>query len=160
MDCPCGKVQYEISPGAGASAAVLSSMDGWTDELEVTVGGDLLAVVEVGTPELTTIAITCGTYRAFPPGVPRTSTAACECEPGRFGLSCEPCPASTYKSEVGNNLAGCTRCPDGRMTVGEGETDESACQCFAGEVMENGECLACPPGHGERSRLQLHFKRQ
>merc|ERR1719399_136644 len=124
-------------------------MEGWSDELgEIQVGGQTLLVAgPAAAPQVVTLAITCGRHEAFPPGVPRTSSAVCECEPGRtrVGRSCEFCQEGTYKPGVGDRA--CTFCSLGRSTRSEGATEEAACMCPPGQVMEAGVCELCPPGY-------------
>ena len=70
----------------------------------VKMGRGTRLVAEAAVPQIAILEITCDRHEAFPPGVPRTSTAACECNPGRtkVGRSCEICEQGTYKRGVGN----------------------------------------------------------
>ena len=57
------------------------------------------------------MAIVCDEFHAFPPGVPQTSKAVCECEPGRSkdGQDCKVCQKGSFKASVGNGM--CTAAP-------------------------------------------------
>jgi alpha-tubulin suppressor-like RCC1 family protein len=70
----------------------------------------------------------------------------CRCTPGysfqNSTLTCEPCPAGTYKPETGN--VPCTPCPDARMSSWPGSSDVSSCLCLQGFVELAGNCEACP----------------
>ena len=49
------------------------------------------------------------------------------CEPGKYrvGSACVECATGYYKSEAGNE--GCTMCPTGKTTAGQGTTREDDC---------------------------------
>ena len=69
-------------------------------------------VVEEDAPAtVATVIIHCDEFKAFPPGVPRTSRDVCECEPGntKLGAECVPCSPGLWKQIIGDGQ--CINCP-------------------------------------------------
>ena len=80
----------------------------------------------------------------------RSSSTSCSCLAGYFGtvghLSCQACPADTYKASSGNGACTlCTRCSANTTTAGlAGQSTASSCVCLPGYYGLQSVCSMCP----------------
>ena len=65
-------------------------------------------------------------------------------------LACRACPQNTYNPDEGATaFAQCRSCPDGAVTVGNGQTSSDACKCNERTYLASGStvtCANCPSG--------------
>merc|ERR1719506_2551346 len=138
-----GTLAYTVTPDPALLPALLDkTRDGsWLDE--VIVDG---VVVEEDAPATEgTVIISCDEFKAFPPGVPRTSRAVCECIPGRtkLGSECVPCSPGLWKQIIGDGQ--CINCAlVGGTTASVGGAVE--CSCTENHALQPGSqlCDRCP----------------
>ena len=134
---------YSVTPDPAILPSLLDkTRDGtWLDE--VIVDG---VVVEEDAPAAeATVIIQCDEFKAFPPGVPRTSRDVCECTPGRtkLGQECVPCSPGLWKQIIGDGQ--CINCGlVGGTTASVGGATE--CSCTESHALQPGSqvCDRCP----------------
>ncbi|XP_077997380.1 sushi, von Willebrand factor type A, EGF and pentraxin domain-containing protein 1-like [Glandiceps talaboti] len=86
----------------------------------------------------------------------RSGEYMCACNPGQIIVTsgCEACPLHAY-SEVYDAVE-CTACPDKSETADTGSTSRDQCECIAGYVIVDSECLAdcgTPPTGTQISKI-------